>query len=52
MEDLKAEALREAQKSPLNAMMGIKHIDDEGKTVVTRPAEHYPRSHPTIGTSI
>jgi hypothetical protein len=34
MEDLKAEALREAQKSPLNAMMGIKHIDDEGKTVV------------------
>ena len=34
MEDLKAEALRGAQKSPLNAMMGIKHIDDEGKTVV------------------
>jgi hypothetical protein len=34
MADLKAETLRQAQKSPLNAMMGIKHIDDEGKTVV------------------
>jgi hypothetical protein len=34
MEDLKAQALREGQKSPLIAMMGIKHIDDEGKTVV------------------
>jgi hypothetical protein len=34
MEDLKAEALRAGQESPLIAMMGIKHIDDEGKTVV------------------
>lgn len=34
IEDLKAEALTQAQKAPLNAMMGIKHIDDEGKTVV------------------
>jgi hypothetical protein len=34
VEDLKAEALRQGQKSPLNAMMGIRHIDDEGKTVV------------------
>ena len=34
MEDLKAEALKQGQKSPLSAMMGIKHIDDEGKTVV------------------
>jgi hypothetical protein len=32
--DLKAEALKWGQQSPLNAMMGIKHIDDEGKTVV------------------
>src|SRR5205807_5415750 len=34
MEDLKAEALRHAQAAPLSAMMGIKHIDDEGRTVV------------------
>jgi hypothetical protein len=34
MEDLKAEALRHAQAAPLGAMMGIKHIDDEGRTVV------------------
>lgn len=34
MEDLKAQALKLGQKSPLSAMMGIKHIDDEGKTVV------------------
>jgi hypothetical protein len=34
MEDLKAEALRQAQEAPLSAMMGIKHIDDEGKTIV------------------
>jgi hypothetical protein len=34
MDDLKAEALKQGQKSPLSLMMGIKHIDDEGKTVV------------------
>ena len=34
MEDLKAEALKQGQKFPLSAMMGIKHTDDEGKTVV------------------
>jgi hypothetical protein len=34
MEDLKAEALKQGQKSPLSAMMDIKHIDDEGKTVI------------------
>jgi hypothetical protein len=34
MEDLKAEALKLGQASALSAMMGIKHIDDEGKTVV------------------
>jgi hypothetical protein len=34
MADLKAEALKWGQKSPLNAMMAIKHIDEEGKTVV------------------
>jgi hypothetical protein len=34
MEDLKAEALRQGQNSPLSAMAGIKHIDHEGKTVV------------------
>ena len=33
-EDLKAEALKQAQKSPLLAMMGVKHLDGEGKTVV------------------
>jgi len=35
MEDLKAEALKHGQKSPMSAMTGVKHIDDEGKTVVT-----------------
>jgi hypothetical protein len=34
MEDLKAEALKLGQASALSAMMGIKHVDDEGKTVV------------------
>jgi hypothetical protein len=34
MEDLKAEALKLGQTSALTAMMGIKHVDDEGKTVV------------------
>jgi hypothetical protein len=34
MEALKAEALKQGQTSPLSAMMGIKHLDDEGKTVV------------------
>jgi len=34
MADLKAEALKLGQASALSAMMGIKHIDDEGKTVV------------------
>ncbi len=34
MEDLKAQALKQGQSSPLSAMMGIKHIDDEGKTIV------------------
>jgi hypothetical protein len=34
MEDLKVQALEQGPKSPLSAMMGIKHIDDEGKTVV------------------
>jgi hypothetical protein len=33
-EELKAEALRMGQVSPLNSMMGVKHIDQEGKTVV------------------
>jgi len=34
MEDLKAEALKLGQESPLNAMMAMKLIDHEGKTVV------------------
>jgi hypothetical protein len=34
IEDLKAEALRHGQQSPLSATMGIRHIDDEGKTIV------------------
>ena len=34
MADLKAEALKLGQASALSAMMGIKHIDDEGKTIV------------------
>jgi hypothetical protein len=34
MEDLKAQALKLARTSALTAMMGIKHVDDEGKTVV------------------
>jgi len=33
MEDLKAEALKHGQKSPLNTMWSVKHIDNEGKTV-------------------
>jgi hypothetical protein len=32
--DLKAEARKWAEQSPLSAMMGIKHLDDEGKTIV------------------
>ena len=34
MEDLKAEALGQGQVSPLSALMGVKHVDYEGKTVV------------------
>src|SRR5258708_2284484 len=34
MEDLKAEALQRGQQHPLSGMMGVKHIDDEGRTVV------------------
>lgn len=34
MEDLKAQALKLGRTSALTAMMGIKHVDDEGKTVV------------------
>src|SRR5258708_794091 len=35
MEDLKAEALQRGHQHPLSGMMGVKHIDDEGRTVVT-----------------
>ena len=35
MEDLKAEALKQGQKSSLSAMTDIKHIDHEGKTIVS-----------------
>lgn len=34
MEDLKAQVLEQREKYPLNDTWGIKHIDDEGKTVV------------------
>jgi hypothetical protein len=34
MDDLKAAALEQGKKSPLSTMMGVKHVDDEGKTVV------------------
>jgi hypothetical protein len=33
-EDLKAEAMQRAEQNPLSGMMGVKHIDDEGRTVV------------------
>lgn len=32
--DLKTEALKLGEHSPLSAMMGVKHVDDEGKTIV------------------
>lgn len=34
MEDLKAEALKRAEQNPLSSMMGAKHVDDEGRTVI------------------
>ena len=34
IEDLKAQAFEHGQKSALSATMGVKHVDDEGKTVV------------------
>jgi hypothetical protein len=34
IEDLKAEALKQGEEFSMTAMMGVKHIDDEGKTVV------------------
>jgi hypothetical protein len=37
MEDLKAEALREAQASPLSSLWAVKNLDDEGKTIVYTP---------------
>jgi hypothetical protein len=33
VEDLKAEALKRGGENPLSGMMGVKHIDDEGRTV-------------------
>jgi hypothetical protein len=34
IEDLKAAALKRAEDNPLSGMMGVKHVDDEGRTVV------------------
>lgn len=34
IEDLKAEALKQGEEFSMTTMMGIKHVDDEGKTVV------------------
>jgi hypothetical protein len=33
-EDLRAEALRHGSESQLTAMFGVKHLDDEGRTVI------------------
>jgi hypothetical protein len=39
MEDLKEQAIKQAEQNPLTTMMGAKHLDDEGRTVVnTAPA--------------
>lgn len=37
MEELRARALKSAKASPLASMMGAKHVDSEGKTVITTP---------------
>lgn len=37
IEDLRAEALRQAQASPLTSMLGTKYADDQGRTVVNTP---------------
>ena len=34
IEDLKAGALKQGEEFSMTTMMGIKHVDDEGKTVV------------------
>jgi hypothetical protein len=35
MDDLKAEALKRGEASVLSSIWGVKHLDSEGKTVVT-----------------
>ncbi|MEH2565607.1 hypothetical protein [Bradyrhizobium sp. AZCC 2289] len=37
-EDLKRQAMEQAEQEPLSAMMGAKHLDDEGRTVVNTAA--------------
>src|SRR5205085_3754282 len=37
-EDLKRQAMERAEQEPLSALMGAKHLDDEGKTIVNTAA--------------
>lgn len=34
IQDLKSEALKRAEENPLSGLMGVKHLDNEGRTVV------------------
>ncbi|WP_439924921.1 hypothetical protein [Nitrobacter sp. JJSN] len=56
IEDLKAAARARAENEPFSAMMGGKHVDNEGKTIVFTPDAGIGKPpeewyHPIVGVS-